>query len=99
VAGMIEMYVHGVSTPKVSKSVEQLCISASAVSAVTKKLDDEVTAWRRRSLTGNRYRYLIIDAHYVGRAPRNRRGAEELLPTRGASAVHGALPAGTRSHT
>jgi putative transposase len=67
VAAMIEMYVHGVSTRKVSKIVEQLCghlISASAVSAATKKLDDEVTAWRRRSLAGKRYRYLIIDAHY-----------------------------------
>ena len=67
VAAMIEMYVHGVSTRKVSKIVEQLCghlISASAVSAVTKKLDDEVTAWRRRSLAGKRYPYLIIDAHY-----------------------------------
>jgi putative transposase len=67
VAAMIEMYVHGVSTRKVSKIVEKLCghlISASAVSAVTKKLDEEVTAWRRRSLAGKRYRYLIIDAHY-----------------------------------
>jgi transposase-like protein len=67
VAALIETYVHGVSTRKVSKIVEQLCghlISASAVSAVTKKLDDEVTAWRRRSLAGKRYRYLIIDAHY-----------------------------------
>lgn len=67
IAAMIEMYVHGVSTRKVSKIVEQLCghlISASAVSAVTKKLDDEVAAWRRRSLAGKRYRYLIVDAHY-----------------------------------
>jgi transposase-like protein len=66
VAAMIEMYIHGVSTRKVSKIVEQLCghlISASAVSAVTKKLDEEVTAWRRRSLAGKRYPYLIIDAH------------------------------------
>lgn len=67
IAAMIEMYVHGVSTRKVSKIVEQLCghlISASAVSAVTKKLDEEVMAWRRRSLAGKRYRYLIADAHY-----------------------------------
>lgn len=67
VAAMIEMYVHGVSTRKVSKIVEQLCghlISASAVSAVTKKLDDEENAWQRRSLAGKRYRYLIIDAPY-----------------------------------
>jgi putative transposase len=67
VAAMIEMYVQGVSTRKVSKIVEQLCghlISASAVSAVTRKLDEEVGAWRRRSLAGKRYRYLVIDAHY-----------------------------------
>ncbi|HEY8484646.1 MAG TPA: IS256 family transposase [Longimicrobiales bacterium] len=66
-AAMVEMYVHGVSTRKVSKIVEQLCghmISASAVSAVTKKLDEEVEAWRCRSLAGKRYRYLIIDAHH-----------------------------------
>ena len=67
IAALIEMYVHGVSTRKVSKIVEQLCghmISASAVSAVTKKLDEEVAAWRRRSLAGKRYRYLVVDAHY-----------------------------------
>ena len=67
VGAMIEMYVQGVSTRKVSKIVEHLCghlISASAVSAVTRKLDDEVTAWRRRSLAGKRYRYLVVDAHY-----------------------------------
>mgnify|MGYP001499142363 FL=1 len=65
-AALIEMYVHGVSTRKVSRIVEQLCghmISASAVSAVTKKLDEEVEAWRCRSLAGRRYRYLIVDAH------------------------------------
>ncbi len=67
VAALIEMYVQGVSTRKVSKIVERLCghmISASAVSSITKKLDDEVTAWRTRSLGGKRYRYLVIDAHY-----------------------------------
>lgn len=66
VAALIEMYVHGVSTRKVSKVVVQLCghtISASAVSAVTKRLDAEVEAWRSRSLAGRRYPYLIIDAH------------------------------------
>ena len=33
------------------------------MSAVTKRLDAEVEAWRSRSLTGRRYPYLIIDAH------------------------------------
>jgi transposase-like protein len=67
IAALLEMYVHGVSTRKVSKIVEQLCghmISASAVSSVTKKLDDEIAAWRRRNLGAKRYRYLIVDAHY-----------------------------------
>lgn len=64
---LIEMYVQGVSTRKVTKIVEQLCghmISASAVSAVSKKLDREIEAWRERSLTGKQYRYLVVDAHY-----------------------------------
>lgn len=67
VAALIEMYVQGVSTRKVSRIVEQLCghlISASAVSQITKRLDEEIAAWRRRSLCGKRYRYLIVDAHY-----------------------------------
>lgn len=67
IAALVQMYVQGVSTRKVSKIVEQLCgymISASAVSALTKKLDEEVAAWRRRSLASKRYRYLIVDAHY-----------------------------------
>jgi len=60
------MYVHGVSMRKVSKIVEPPrghLISASTVIAGTKKLDDEVNAWGRRSLAGKRYRYLIIDVH------------------------------------
>lgn len=67
VAALIEMYVQGVSTRKVSKVVMQLCghtISASAVSTVTKRLDTEVQTWRNRSLAGRNYPYLIIDAHY-----------------------------------
>ena len=67
VAALIQMYVNGVSTRKVSKIVVQLCghtISASAVSAVTKRLDAEIEAWRNRSLADRNYPYLIIDAHY-----------------------------------
>lgn len=67
VAALMEMYVQGVSTRKVSAIVEQLCghtISASAVSTITKRLDAEVEAWRRRSLAGRSYAYLVIDAHY-----------------------------------
>jgi len=52
-AALVEMYVQGVSTRKVTRVVETLCgvsVSASAVSAVVKKLDAEVTAWRTRDL-------------------------------------------------
>src|SRR5690606_20392474 len=33
------------------------------VSALTKKLDAELEAWRSRSLAGTRYPYLVVDAH------------------------------------
>lgn len=67
VAALIMMYLQGVSTRRVTKIVEQLCgfsISASQVSALVKTLDDELEAWRSRSLAGPTYRYLVVDAHY-----------------------------------
>ncbi|MQA92669.1 MAG: IS256 family transposase [Gemmatimonas sp.] len=66
VLALVEMYIQGVSTRKVQKVVEQLCgvlVSASQVSALTKRLDTELEAWRRRSLAGRTYPYLIVDAH------------------------------------
>lgn len=65
VLAMVEMYFHGVSTRKVSAIVEQLCgttISASEVSALTRKLDATLTAWRERRLD-TPYAALTIDAH------------------------------------
>jgi putative transposase len=66
VAALVEMYVQGVSTRKVARVVEALCgvqVSASAVSAVVKKLDGELTTWRTRDLGGQTYPYLVLDAH------------------------------------
>ena len=66
VAALVEMYVQGISTRKVTRVVETLCgvhVSASAVSAVVKKLDAEITAWRTRDLGGEEYPYLVLDAH------------------------------------
>ena len=66
VLAMIEMYFHGVSTRKVSAIVEQLCgtsISASEVSALTRKLDAGLTTWRERRLTDTAYPALMVDAH------------------------------------
>ena len=64
---LVTMYVQGVSTRRVKKIVGQLCgfsVSASQVSSLVKNLDEELEAWRKRSLAGTRYRYLVVDAHY-----------------------------------
>jgi transposase-like protein len=66
VSALVEMYVQGVSTRKVTRVVETLCgvsVSASAVSGVVKKLDAELAAWRHRDLRGHAYPYLVLDAH------------------------------------
>jgi putative transposase len=66
VLAMIEMYFHGVSTRKVSAIVEALCgttVSASEVSALTRKLDATLTAWRERRLNDTAYAALVVDAH------------------------------------
>lgn len=50
---MLEMYVSGVSTRKVSQVVEELCgksLSKSFVSTLTKELDDLVESWRHAPL-------------------------------------------------
>jgi transposase-like protein len=67
VLALVEMYIQGVSTRKVQKVVEQLCgvlVSASQVSALVKGLDGELETWRRRSLAGQKYPYLVVDAHF-----------------------------------
>jgi transposase-like protein len=66
VSAMMQMFVEGVSTRKVSAITEALCgleISKSQVSALTAKLDAEVAEWRTRRLT-EEYPYLIFDARY-----------------------------------
>ena len=66
VLSMLEMYVAGVSTRKVSGITEALCgleVSRSQVSALAEKLDLELSAWRNRSLE-KAYPYLVIDARY-----------------------------------
>lgn len=64
---LTECYLQGVSTRKVRHVVETLCgetVSASLVSAATKRLDATLAAWRARRLDGQPIRYLIVDAHY-----------------------------------
>jgi len=66
VLAMLEMYLGGVSTRKVSAVTEALCgleVSKSQVSALTAKLDAEIAEWRMRPLTQS-YPYLVVDARY-----------------------------------
>ena len=66
VATLAEMYVQGVSTRKVKAVTEELCghaFSASAISAINKRLDASLAAFARRRLE-EPLAYLILDARY-----------------------------------
>jgi transposase-like protein len=66
VLSLIEMYIQGVSTRRVKKITETLCgtsISKSTVSNLTKEIDENISKWRNRKLTGD-YPYLVVDARY-----------------------------------
>ena len=66
VATLAEMYVQGVSTRKVKAVTEELCghaFSASAVSAINKRLDESLSAFATRPLA-EPFAYLILDARY-----------------------------------
>lgn len=65
VLSIIEMYIQGVSTRKVTKIAEELCglsVSKSQVSRLASELDLQLGAWRGRQLGS--YPYLVIDARY-----------------------------------
>jgi putative transposase len=65
-AALAEMYVQGVSTRKVKAITEELVghsFSASSISAIVKKLDDELCRFARRRLD-EPFAYLILDARY-----------------------------------
>jgi putative transposase len=60
-----EMYVQGVSTRKVAKITSELCgleVSSTQVSRAAKLLDEELEAWRNRTL--DQAEYLVLDARY-----------------------------------
>lgn len=65
---ILEMYVNGVATRKVTKIVEEmggLHVSKSFVSSLAKKLDPIIETWRNRPLQDTRYPYLITDVVYL----------------------------------
>jgi putative transposase len=64
---LMEMYVNGVSTRKVSKITEQLCgasFSSSTVSELCTDLDSRVSAFNERKLDVN-YPFLIVDCLFI----------------------------------
>ena len=66
VGALAEMYIQGVSTRKVKTITEELCgheFSASAISAINKRLDEELQRFMHRSLE-EEFPYLILDARY-----------------------------------
>jgi len=68
IASMLEMYIAGVSTRKVSQIVEELCgkkVSKSFVSSLTQELDEIVKAWQYSSLAASTYPYLMVDVLYI----------------------------------
>src|SRR5690625_1231508 len=67
-ASMLEMYVSGVSTRKVSQIIEELCgrsVSKSFVSELTAQLDPLVKEWQYRSLSNKKYPYIMTDVLYL----------------------------------
>jgi len=68
VYALMEMYLQGVSTRKVTKVTEALCgvsFSKSTVSSLCIELDARLKAWRDRPLGDHCYPFLIVDALVV----------------------------------
>jgi transposase-like protein len=66
VASLAQMYVQGVSTRKVAAITEELCgheFSASSISAITAKLDEQLAQFSRRKLE-DEFPYVVVDARY-----------------------------------
>jgi putative transposase len=72
-AVVMEAYVHGVSTRKVDDLVQALGVasgvSKSEVSRICADLDGELAVFRDRSLAGQDYPHVFLDATYC-KAPR-----------------------------
>jgi transposase-like protein len=66
VASLAQMYVQGVSTRKVAAITEELCgheFSASSISTITQKLDEQLAQFSRRQLE-QAFPYVVVDARY-----------------------------------
>ncbi len=66
IAALIEMYVNGISTRKITQVVEELCgttVSKSLVSKLNASIEPMLNLWRERTLKSP-YPYLVLDARY-----------------------------------
>lgn len=81
-AVVMEAYLHGVSTRKVDDLVKALGVDAgiskSEVSRICVDLDEEVAAFRGRTLKGEAYPYVFLDATYC-KARVNRRVVSQAV--------------------
>lgn len=62
-----QMYFLGVSTRKVASVLEAMAgfeVSATTVSRVAQELDEQIQVFKSRDLSGQAYRYLVIDGRY-----------------------------------
>jgi transposase-like protein len=106
VLALQEMYLQGVSTRKVRAITEELCgtsVSASTVSRLTKRLDEDLARWRNRRLV-EPYPYLVVDARYERVRQNERIESQGVLVISGVSGkgqrdILGVAVANTESET
>ena len=89
-AVVMEAYLHGVSTRKVDDLVKALGadtgISKSQVSRICADLDEEVAAFRDRSLEQTTYPYVFVDATYCKTRVNHRVVSQAIVVAVGVSA-------------
>lgn len=89
-AVVMEAYIHGVSTRKVDDLVKALGadsgISKSEVSRICSDLDEEVGAFRDRSLAGTAFPYVFLDATYCKARVANRVCSQAVVIATGVTA-------------
>src|ERR687897_1675782 len=89
---LMEMYVEGVSTRKVTEVTEALCgtsFSKSLVSQLAGRLDAELEGWRSRRLEADAYPYLFVDARYEKARVDGRVVSQGVLLVSAVRAPHG----------
>jgi putative transposase len=88
---VMEAYVHGVSTRKVDDLVKSLGldsgISKSEVSRICKELDDELEAFRTRTLGHVEFPYVFVDATFVKARVRGRVLSRAVVVATGVTAT------------